>query len=110
MASKKTERRKRQKAGKEKILPRGGQPGIKLTERHKEKLSASAILNRLTKHALDEDGETQMSPTQIQAAQIVLKKLVPDLSAVHQTDAKEESHEEWVKKFNARRNQGITGD
>lgn len=110
MASKKTERRKRQKAGKEPILKHGGQPGLKLTERHKEKIRTSAILKRLEKHALDEDGDTQMSPTQIQAASIVLKKFVPDLSSVHKTDAKEESHEEWVKRFNQSRNETTSSD
>lgn len=94
MASKKTERRKRQKAGKEKILPRGGQPGIKLTERHKDKIRTSAILNRLENHVLSK--KSTMAPHQVSAAVALLKKTIPDLSAVHATDGKDKSHEDWL--------------
>jgi len=43
------------------------------------KIQASQLVNRLTKHAL---GEVELSATQIRAIEILLKKSVPDLSAV----------------------------
>jgi hypothetical protein len=43
------------------------------------KIQVSQLLNRLQKHVL---GEVEMSPTQIQAAQILLKKALPDLQAI----------------------------
>lgn len=43
------------------------------------KIQASQLINRLTKHAL---GEVELSATQIRAIEILLKKSVPDLTAV----------------------------
>jgi hypothetical protein len=43
------------------------------------KIQVSQLLNRLQKHVL---GEVEMTPTQIQAAQILLKKALPDLQAI----------------------------
>jgi hypothetical protein len=43
------------------------------------KIQASQLINRLTKHAL---GEVELTATQIRAIEILLKKSVPDLSAV----------------------------
>jgi len=40
------------------------------------------LLNRLQDHAF---GEVEMTPTQIQAAQICLKKSMPDLAAMEHT-------------------------
>jgi hypothetical protein len=45
----------------------------------KKKISASQIINRLNKQAND---EIEMSDKAIQASNILLKKLVPDLKAV----------------------------
>lgn len=52
------------------------------------KLTASGIragylVSRLEKHA---DGEIEMSPTQIRAAEILLDRALPKLSAVEQTN------------------------
>lgn len=55
----------------------------KLRIRHSDevraKIQASQLINRLSNHAL---GETEMSVTQIRAAEILLRKSVPDLSAI----------------------------
>jgi hypothetical protein len=42
------------------------------------KIQASQLINRLSNHAL---GKSEMSQTQIKAAEILLKKSMPDLSA-----------------------------
>ena len=49
---------------------------VELSETWKEKIKASVIGLRLYEHML---GLNQMTPTQIKAADILLKKLVPDL-------------------------------
>jgi hypothetical protein len=46
------------------------------------KIQTSQILNRLTKHML---GEVEMSQTQVRAAEILLRKSMPDLAAVEHT-------------------------
>ena len=51
-------------------------------DRTKERIRASFLLNRLSSHA---SGEIEMSSTQINAAKIVIGKIVPDLKAVEHT-------------------------
>ena len=43
------------------------------------RIQTSQLLNRLTDHAL---GDTELSATQIRAIEILLKKSIPDLSAI----------------------------
>lgn len=50
---------------------------IELTETWKSKIQASVIGLRLYQHM---QGKVKMTPTQIKAADILLKKLVPDLN------------------------------
>lgn len=50
----------------------------------KEKIRGSMLLNRLDNHA---HGKCDMTPTQIRAAEIVLKKIRPDLQSTALTDA-----------------------
>lgn len=48
--------------------------------------SAMQLLNRLNNHA---NGDIEMTPTQVQAAKIVIGKFIPDLKAVeHRGDSK----------------------
>jgi hypothetical protein len=49
---------------------------IRLTDSWKEKIRISMLLNRLQDHVL---GDTQLKNTQIKAADILLRKVVPDL-------------------------------
>lgn len=55
----------------------------RLNRRHqdavREKIRASQLINRLEDHALD---GAELSATQIKAIEILLKKAIPDLSAV----------------------------
>ena len=50
-----------------------------LIEEAREKIRTTQLINRLQDHAL---GEVEMSTTQVRAVEILLKKRVPDLSAV----------------------------
>lgn len=43
------------------------------------RIQTSQLVNRLTDHAL---GDTELSATQIRAIEILLKKSIPDLSAI----------------------------
>lgn len=50
----------------------------------RRKIQASQLVNRLNNHVL---GKVELSPTQVRAAEILLKKSIPDLSSVeHSTD------------------------
>lgn len=48
-------------------------------DRTKERIRASQLLNRLTQFA---NGEIEMSAAQVQAARVVIGKIVPDMKAV----------------------------
>jgi len=50
---------------------------VTLSDNWKDGIRASNIMRRLYDHC---NGETEMSNTQIKAAQIILGKLVPDLA------------------------------
>lgn len=50
-----------------------------LSEEHRDKIKVGVILNRLQNHIL---GKVKMTPTQVQAANILLKKVIPDLKAI----------------------------
>jgi hypothetical protein len=56
-----------------------GPTGVRLTEAHRAKIQNSNILNRLISHA---EGNEDMTQTQVTAALGLLKKALPDLSAV----------------------------
>lgn len=48
-----------------------------LIEEAREKIRTTQLINRLQDHAL---GEVDLSPTQVRAVEILLKKRVPDLA------------------------------
>lgn len=49
------------------------------TDEIRAKIQASQLINRLTDHAL---GKVELSSTQVRAIEVLLKKSVPDLTAV----------------------------
>jgi hypothetical protein len=54
------------------------------------KIQVTQLLNRLTNHAM---GKLDLSPTQVKAIEIMLRKALPDLSAVeHSGDMQETVH------------------
>lgn len=60
-------------------MPRGRKPGFKMPESHRVKIQQSNILNALIEHA---EGKRDMSATQVTAGLGLLKKALPDLSAM----------------------------
>lgn len=56
-----------------------GATGVKLTDEHRTKIQTSQILNRLIGHA---EGTVEMTATQVTAGLGLLKKALPDLSAM----------------------------
>lgn len=51
---------------------------LELDQKWREKIRTSMLINRLTSHVV---GRIEMSPTQVRAAEVLLKKNLPDLSA-----------------------------
>jgi hypothetical protein len=52
------------------------------------KIQTSQLVNRLTDHAL---GKLELSPTQVRAIEVLMKKTLPDLSAIQLTGGDEGS-------------------
>lgn len=48
----------------------------------REKIKTSQLCNRLNQHAF---GEIELTPTQVRAIEILLKKTIPDLSSIDAT-------------------------
>lgn len=74
-----------------------------LNAKHRDAIRAGMMMERLERFATTVEGDpdfekNQMTQAQVSAAQILLKKLVPDLSAVEQTivDEKELMSEEQL--------------
>ena len=57
---------------------------ITLDENWRAKIQASQLMNRLAAHV---EGVVDLSPTQVRAAEILLKKTVPDLARTEVTGA-----------------------
>lgn len=55
---------------------------VKVDGNWREKIRISMLLNRLEDHAF---GKVDLSPTQIKAIEVLLKKSLPDLSAIEHT-------------------------
>jgi hypothetical protein len=65
------------------MAARGRQSGFRMSDEHRVKIQNSNILNALIEHV---EGKRDMSATQVTAAVNLMKKVLPDLSAV-QMDA-----------------------
>lgn len=55
-------------------------------ERIRDRIKNSQLADRLIKHAL---GEVEMTPSQVQAATTLLRKIMPDLASQEITDRRE---------------------
>jgi len=62
----------------------------------RQKIQASQLINRLTKHALSDDGPI-MDASQVNAAKVLLAKAIPDLSSAQITANVALSHEDALK-------------
>ena len=58
-------------------MPRGRQPGFRMTQEHRAKIKNSNILNALLEHI---EGTREMGSTQVTAGLGLLRKVLPDLS------------------------------
>ena len=79
------------------MAERGRTPGFSMSNEHRVKIQNSNILNALIEHA---QGEREMSSTQVTAALGLLKKALPDLSAVEigsDPDKPMRMSFEWIK-------------
>ena len=64
-------------------MAKAGRPMGKLHQDDvRAKIQTSQLINRLTDHAL---GNVELSPTQVRAIEILIKKTLPDLSTVELT-------------------------
>lgn len=71
-----------------------GRPlGKKHDQRTRDKIQTTQLVNALTNHVL---GKNEMGSTQVTAALGLLKKSLPDMSAIHSTEGGEKTFEEWV--------------
>ena len=70
----------------------------------RQRIQAAAIINRLTEHL---HGKIELSPTQVRCAEILLRKVLPDLAMIeHSGNVTHNyaevpqvlSEEEWLKK------------
>jgi hypothetical protein len=55
---------------------------VKHDDRTKERIRASQLLNRLNDFV---NGKCELSPAQVQAAKIVIGKVIPDMKAIEHT-------------------------
>ena len=63
----------------------------------RKKIQSSQIVNRLNKHVLSEDGDL-MTTSQVNAAKVLLNKVIPDLSNIDinaSVDVDGEIHITW---------------
>lgn len=60
-----------------------------LNEEWRTRIQASMLVNRLSDHA---EGKIEMSATQIKAAEILLRKVAPDLASVEHSGEVETSY------------------
>jgi len=67
--------------------------GKQHADKTRKKIQVTQIVNRLNKVAL---GSEEMTTQQLKAAEILLRKALPDLSAVHSTDNESVSFEDWL--------------
>ena len=61
------------------MAERGRRPGFRMSEEHRVKIQNSNILNALVEHV---EGKREMTSTQVSAGIALLKKVMPDLSAI----------------------------
>ena len=71
---------------------------VVLTDDWKENLRASNIMTRLMKHF---EGEVELSRTQLDAAKIILAKILPDLKSIEHSGDQDKPMKmiiEWAEK------------
>lgn len=73
---------------------------IRHDEETRAKIQASQLVNRLQDHVFGKDGQTvEISQTQMKAIEILLKKTLPDLSAVEHSGDMTLRHEDALNEL-----------
>lgn len=85
------------------MAQRGREPGFRMSEEHRLKIKNSNILNALVEHI---EGNREMSSTQVTAGLGLLRKVMPDLSAVEATHDITDELADVLKDLNGR-NRGL---
>lgn len=62
---------------------------LKLTDTWREKIRIGMLLNHLRNHVL---GRNEMTPTQVRAAEILLRKVLPDQASVEHSGEVQHSY------------------
>jgi hypothetical protein len=78
------------------LAKRGRQPGFEMSNEHRVKIQNSNILNALIEHA---EGKREMSPTQVTAGLGLLRKALPDLTAVEHSGEVTTRHEDALEQL-----------
>lgn len=74
---------------------------IRHDDETRAKIQTSQLINRLTAHAF---GEVELAPTQVKAIEVLLRKTLPDLSAVDMNATVENiSHEDALDQLDGPR-------
>lgn len=77
---------------------RGRSPGFTMSNEHRDKIRNSNILTALIEHA---EGNREMSASQVTAGLGLLKKALPDLSAVELSGQLNVTHEDALAELDA---------
>lgn len=73
-------------------MPTGRKAGYRHNEDTRKKIQAAQLINRLTDHALSND--PVMDASQVNAAKVLLNKVLPDLKAIEHSGEIAIPHEE----------------
>ena len=67
---------------------------VGLSEATRKRIQTSMLVNRLEDHIL---GKVELSTSQVRGIEILLRKTLPDISAIHTTsDNQEQTIDEWL--------------
>ena len=76
-------------------MPARNRPG--LSENTRKRIQTTMLVKRLEEHIL---GDVELSATQVRGIEVLLKKTLPDLSAIHSTsDEEAQTLDEWLNEL-----------
>ena len=66
---------------------------VGLSEATRQRIKTSMLVNRLQDHIV---GKCELTQSQVRSIEVLLRKTLPDLSAIHSTEDKDKTYEEWL--------------
>lgn len=66
---------------------------VGLSENTRLRIKTTMLVKRLQDHIL---GKVDLTQSQVRSIEVLLKKTLPDLSAIHSTEDKEKTYEDWL--------------